>query len=68
MVLKGFNLLPEPSECDLYFDIESVEDHIYPGGLEYLLGIYYIENGKEKFKALWSHNKEEEKKNLIKFF
>src|SRR6056300_1028888 len=66
--LKGFNLLPEPSECDLYFDIESVEDHIYPGGLEYLLGIYYIENGKENFKALWSHNKEEEKKNVIEFF
>ena len=66
--IKGFNLLPKPSECDLYFDIESVEDHIYPGGLEYLLGIYYIENGKEKFKALWSHNKEEEKKNLIEFF
>ena len=66
--IKGFNLLPEPSECDLYFDIESVEDHIYPGGLEYLLGIYYIENGKEKFKALWSHNKEEEKQNVIEFF
>ena len=66
--IKGFNLLPEPSACDLYFDIESVEDHIYPGGLEYLLGIYYIENDKEKFKALWSHNKEEEKKNVIEFF
>jgi len=66
--IKGFNLLPEPSACDLYFDIESVEDHIYPGGLEYLLGIYYIEDDKEKFKALWSHNKKEEKKNLIEFF
>ena len=65
--IKGFNLLPEPSACDLYFDIESVEDHIYPGGLEYLLGIYYIENDKEKFKALWSHDKEEEKKNTIIF-
>ena len=65
---KGFNLLPKPSECDLYFDIESVEDHIYPGGLEYLFGIFYIENGKENFKALWSHNKSEEKNNLIKFF
>ncbi len=65
---KGFNLLPKSSECDLYFDIESVEDHIYPGGLEYLFGIFYIENGKENFKALWSHNKSEEKKNLIKFF
>ena len=45
-----------------------LRDHIYPGGLEYLLGIYYIENGKEKFKALWSHNKEEEKQNVIEFF
>ena len=52
IILKGFNLLPQPSECDLYFDIESVEDHIYPGGLEYLLGIYYIENGKEKFQGI----------------
>src|SRR6056300_1435848 len=66
--VKGFNLLPEPSVCDLYFDIESVEDHIFPGGLEYLFGIYYIENEKEKFKAFWAHNKEEEKKNIIKFF
>ena len=66
--LKGFNLLPEKSNCDLYFDIESVEDHVYPGGLEYLFGIYYTEEGKEKFKALWSHNKEEEKKTVIKFF
>ena len=66
--VKGFNLLPEPSACDLYFDIESVEDHIYPGGLEYLFGIYYVENDKEKFKALWAHNKDEEKQNVIKFF
>ena len=66
--LKGFNLLPEPSKCDLYFDIESIEDHVYPGGLEYLLGMYFIENGKENFKTLWSHNKNEEKKNLIEFF
>ena len=50
----------------MYFDIESVEDHIYPGGLEYLLGIYYIENGKEKFGIVVPQK--EEKKNLIKFF
>ena len=66
--IKGFNLLPEPSACDLYFDIESVEDHVYPGGLEYLFGIYYFENDKEKFKPLWAHNKKEEKKNIIEFF
>ena len=65
---KGFNLLPEPSACDLYFDIESVEDHTYPGGLEYLFGIYYVENEKEKFEAFWAHNKKEEKQNVVNFF
>ena len=66
--LKGFNLLPQPSESDLFFDIESVEDHMFPGGLEYLFGIYYIDRGQEKFKTLWAHNKKEEKKNVIDFF
>ena len=65
---KGFNLLPKPSDEDLYFDIESIEDHVYPGGLEYLFGIYYKEKGKSKFKALWSHTKEQEKKTVIDFF
>lgn len=65
---KGFNLLPEPSESDLFFDIESVQDHIIEGGLEYLFGFYYIKKGKPIFKALWAHNHEEEKKNLLEFF
>ena len=65
---KGFNLLPEPTASDLYFDIESVEDHVFPGGLEYLFGIYYIEDNQEKFKAFWSHTKDEEKKTVIDFF
>jgi len=65
---KGFNLLPRPSESDIFFDFESVEDHVYLGGLEYLFGIYYKENKKEVFKPLWGHNRNEEKKNLINFF
>jgi uncharacterized protein len=66
---RGFNLLPEPSECDLFFDLESVPYYIYPNdGLEYLFGIYYIENNKTKFEAFWAHNEKEEKENLIKFF
>ena len=65
---KGFNSLPEPSACDLYFDIESVEDHIYPGGLEYLFGIYYVEDEKEQFKAFWAHTKKDERQNVINFF
>lgn len=67
-IKKGFNLLPEPKEGDLFFDIESVQDHVHTGGLEYLFGIYYIEKGKPVFKALWAHDLEEEKKNLINFY
>jgi uncharacterized protein len=66
---RGFNLLPEPSECDLFFDLESVPYYVYPkDGLEYLFGIYYVENNKPKFEAFWAHNEKEEKENLIKFF
>ena len=63
--LKGFNLLPKSSNCDLFFDMESVPDYVYPGGLEYLFGIYYEENGKQNFKTFWAHNREEEKKSLF---
>ena len=66
--LKGFNLLPKSSNCDLFFDMESVPDYVYPGGLEYLFGIYYEENGKQNSKFFWAHNREEEKKSLVKFF
>ena len=65
---KGFNLLPENQDGDLFFDIESVQDHVVNGGLEYLFGIYYVENKKEKFKTFWAHTEEEEKNNLINFF
>ena len=67
-LIKGFNLLPKPSKCDLFFDLESVPDYVVPGKLEYLFGIYYIEEGKEKFEAFWAHSKEQEKQSVIKFF
>ena len=66
--IKGFNLLPKPSLHDLYFDIESIEDHVYPGGLEYLFGIYYRKDNQSQFKAFWAHDKEQEKKLVIDFF
>ena len=65
---KGFNLLPQPSECDLFFDIESVQDHVFSGKLEYLFGLFYVENGKKIFKPLWSHDRNEEKQSVIDFF
>ena len=65
---KGFNLLPEPTKNDLFFDIESVQDWVYPGKLEYLFGLYFEENEKKVFKAFWAHDKNEEKQSVIKFF
>ena len=65
---KGFNLLPEPTQNDLFFDLEGVQDYVYEGKLEYLFGIFYEEKGEKIFKPFWAHNRQEEKKSLIKFF
>lgn len=57
---RGFARLPEPSPHDLFFDMEGfphVED-----GLEYLFGLYYIDDtNKGVFKSYWAHNRAEEK-------
>ena len=66
-IRKGFNILPKPSEGDIFFDLESSQ-HAYDEKIEYLFGIFYIEDKKEKFVPLWAHNKNEEKKNVIEFF
>ena len=65
---KGFNLLPAPTNHDLFFDLEGVQDYVFPGRLEYLFGIFYIEDGKEIFKPYWAHNKDEEKESVVQFF
>jgi uncharacterized protein len=57
---RGFERLPEPSPHDLFFDMEGfphVED-----GLEYLFGLYYLDEAKKGvFKPFWGHNRAEEK-------
>ena len=65
---KGFNLLSKPDEHDLFFDIEGVQDYVFPNRLEYLFGIYFEENGKKIYKAFWAHDKHDEKKTIIDFF
>lgn len=47
---KGFDLLPEPQPGDLFYDIEG--DPHYPGGLEYLHGIWC----DGEFRAFWAHD------------
>lgn len=63
---RGLNRLPEPNEGDIYFDIEG--DAFYEeGGLEYVLGYAYQENGRLVYKRLWSSDRNEERKAFAAF-
>lgn len=55
---KGFGLLPEPNEGDIFYDIEG--DPYFPGGLEYLHGFWYRDRGAWVFRAFWAHTREDE--------
>jgi len=52
--------MPTPSEGDLFFDIEG--DPFYEDGLEYLFGVWYLDDGTPKFRAFWGKNRAEEKR------
>ncbi|OQX06710.1 MAG: nuclease [Desulfobulbaceae bacterium A2] len=56
---RGFRRLPLPSPGDLFLDMEG--DPLEAGGLEYLFGLYFHDQGKPQFKALWAHTRAEEK-------
>jgi uncharacterized protein len=57
---RGFARLPEPSEDDLFFDMEG--DPFFEGGLEYLFGVTSIEEGEPHFRAFWATSRAEEKR------
>ncbi|MCH7789895.1 MAG: TM0106 family RecB-like putative nuclease, partial [Acidobacteria bacterium] len=48
----GFELLPEPSETDLFFDLEG-DPHHQPRGLEYLWG---LSDTTDAYRAWWGHD------------
>jgi predicted RecB family nuclease len=57
---RGFARLPAPREGDLFFDMEG--DPFYEGdGLEYLFGVTRVEDGVPIFRAIWAHDRLEEK-------
>jgi uncharacterized protein len=59
---RGFLLLPEPTEGDVWLDLE---DHpLYePGrGLEYLFGYCHREDGELRYRALWATDRQGEKR------
>lgn len=57
---RGFALLPKPNNGDMFFDMEG--DPYIEGGLEYLFGVGFIENGEFNFKPFWGHSRSEERK------
>ncbi len=65
----GFGLaaLPDPSAGDLFFDIEG-DPFVGDGGLEYLLGVGWLEPDRSfGFHAFWAHTPEEEKTSFEAF-
>lgn len=52
---KGFDLLPRPAEGDVFYDIEG--DPYHEGGLEYLHGLWFCDDGEWQFKAIWAHDR-----------
>lgn len=55
---KGFGLLPAPDDGDVFYDIEG--DPYFPGGLEYLHGVWCRDGGEWRFRAFWAHTREDE--------
>ncbi len=62
---KGFERLPHPNSGDLFFDMEG--DPLYPGGLEYLFGVYFQQAEERVFRPFWAHNHAEEKETFRDF-
>ena len=55
---KGLSLLPEPNAGDIFYDIEG--DPYFPGGLEYLHGVWFRDGGGWRFQAFWAHDRQAE--------
>ena len=53
--LRGFHRLPEPDAGDIFFDMEG--DPFEEGGLEYLFGAWFFEEGAPQFRAFWAHDR-----------
>lgn len=63
---RGLALLPEPSQGDVFLDIEN-DPWAGEEGREYLLGTVLQNADQAEYGALWSHSAEEEKRSLERF-
>lgn len=62
---RGLHRLPRPDKGDLYFDMEG--DPLEDGGLEYLFGLWFREEGKWTFKPFWAHDRVQERQAFAEF-
>lgn len=63
----GFAALPEPSEGDIFFDIES-DQFVGERGIEYLFGYSFKdENGQAQYVAEWAFDRDAEKAAFERF-
>lgn len=63
---KGFNRLPEPTDDDLFFDLEG--DQFYgESGIEYLWGFTHKKDGKLIYEYKWALNYQDER-NCFEWF
>ena len=64
---RGLALLPKTSPGDLFFDMEGDPFWEPSGGLEYLFGVLWHEDGEERFRAFWAHDRDEERRAFEEF-
>jgi uncharacterized protein len=55
---QGFEQLPPPDAGDVYFDMEGDPLYTPERGLEYLFGVYLLDDG---YQAFWAHDLGEER-------
>ncbi len=56
----GLAALPEPDDGDLFFDIEG-DPYEGDGGIEYLLGVGWMQDGRFEHRIFWAHDRAQEK-------
>ncbi len=63
--MRSFARLPQPDAGDLFFDMEG--NPMQEGGLEYLFGLYFFDEGKPVFKPFWAHDRHDERVAFMAF-
>jgi predicted RecB family nuclease len=63
--LRGFERLPKPSAGDIFFDMEG--NPLESGGLEYLFGVWEVDQPNGCFRSFWAHNRADEKRAFEQF-